>query len=134
MQCLMSGTRLRILIDTSVLIFAALEPSRLTRKAFSILADSETTPEISIVSIAEIALKNATGKLVFPAIDVRHSMDDLEIRLLPFTADHAFRLFDLPLHHRDPFDRQIIAQSLHEKIPLITSDQKFNLYGGEILW
>jgi PIN domain nuclease of toxin-antitoxin system len=134
MQCLMSGTRLRILIDTSVLIFAALEPSRLTRKAFSISADSETTPEISIVSIAEIALKNATGKLVFPAIDVQHSMDDLEIRLLPFTADHAFRLFDLPLHHRDPFDRQIIAQSLHEKIPLITSDQKFSLYGGEILW
>jgi PIN domain nuclease of toxin-antitoxin system len=124
----------RILIDTSVLIFAALEPSRLTKNAFSILADSENTPEFSTVSIAEIALKNATGKLIFSSIDVQHSLDDLKIRVLPFTADHAFRLFDLPLHHRDPFDRQIIAQSLHERIPLMTSDRKFSLYGGEILW
>ena len=125
---------MRILIDTSVLIFAALEPSRLTKNAFSILADSENTPEFSTVSIAEIALKNATGKLIFSSIDVQHSLDDLKIRVLPFTADHAFRLFDLPLYHRDPFDRQIIAQSLHERIPLMTSDRKFSLYGGEILW
>jgi PIN domain nuclease of toxin-antitoxin system len=124
----------RVLIDTSVLIFAALEPNRLTKSAFSILADSENIPEISTVSIAEIALKNATGKLIFPSIDVRHSLDDLKIRILPFTADHAFQLFNLPLHHRDPFDRQIIAQSLHEKIPLITSDRKFSLYLDEILW
>jgi len=124
----------RILIDTSVLIFAALEPSRLTKNAFSILADSENTPEFSTVSIAEIALKNATGKLIFSSIDVQHSLDDLKIRVLPFTADHAFRLFDLPLYHRDPFDRQVIAQSLHERIPLMTSDRKFSLYGGEILW
>ena len=125
---------MRILIDTSVLIFAALEPSRLTKNAFSILADSENTPEFSTVSIAEIALKNATGKLIFSSIDVQHSLDDLKIRVLPFTADHAFRLFDLPLYHRDPFDRQVIAQSLHERIPLMTSDRKFSLYGGEILW
>ena len=98
------------------------------------MADSENIPEISTVSIAEIALKNASGKLTFPSIDVRHSLDDLKIRILPFTADHAYRLFDLPLHHRDPFDRQIIAQSLHEKIPLITSDRKFSLYLDEILW
>jgi PIN domain nuclease of toxin-antitoxin system len=124
----------RILIDTSVLIFAALEPSRLTKNAFSILADSENTPEFSTVSIAEIALKNATGKLIFSSIDVQHTLDDLKVRVLPFTADHAFRLFDLPLHHRDPFDRQIIAQSLQERIPLMTSDRKFSLYGGEILW
>ena len=125
---------MRVLIDTSVLIFAALEPNRLTKSAFSILADSENIPEISTVSIAEIALKNATGKLIFPSIDVHHSLDDLKIRILPFTADHAFQLFNLPLHHRDPFDRQIIAQSLHEKIPLITSDRKFSLYLDEILW
>ena len=125
---------MRILIDTSVLIFAALEPSRLTKNAFSILADSENTPEFSTVSIAEIALKNATGKLIFSSIDVQHTLDDLKVRVLPFTADHAFRLFDLPLHHRDPFDRQIIAQSLQERIPLMTSDRKFSLYGGEILW
>jgi PIN domain nuclease of toxin-antitoxin system len=124
----------RILIDTSVLIFAALEPSRLTKNAFSILADSENTPEFSTVSIAEIALKNATGKLIFSSIDLQHALDDLKIRVLPFTADHAFRLFVLPLHHRDPFDRQIIAQSLQEKIPLMSSDRKFSLYGCEILW
>jgi PIN domain nuclease of toxin-antitoxin system len=124
----------RILLDTSVFIFAAQEPHRIPKEALSFLAEPENTREISTVSIAEIALKHATGKLIFPHIDVQHSLDDLNIRVLPFTADHAFRLFDLPLHHRDPFDRQIIAQSLQEEIPLMTSDRKFNLYGVEILW
>jgi len=50
--------------------------------------------------------------------------------LLPFSAEHAFRLFGLALHHRDPFDRQIIAQAMEEDIPVVTPDDKFGLYKG----
>jgi PIN domain nuclease of toxin-antitoxin system len=54
---------------------------------------------------------------------------------LPYRADHAFSLFDLPLHHSDPFDRQIIAQALSEQIPVVTPDEKFGLYKGlKVIW
>ena len=126
---------MRLLVDTSVLIFAAREPRRLTKRALGVLADPENIPEISTVSISEIAIKTATGKLEFSRADVQDALDDLFIRILPYAANHAFRLFDLPLHHKDPFDRQIIAQALYEEIPIITSDEKFSLYKGlEIIW
>jgi PIN domain nuclease of toxin-antitoxin system len=55
--------------------------------------------------------------------------------VLPYTADHALHLFDLPRHHSDPLDRQIITQAWSEKIPVVTSNEKFNLYKGlRILW
>ena len=57
------------------------------------------------------------------------------VRVLPFTADHAYRLFGLPLHHRDPFDRQIIAQALCENLPLVTPDERLRTYEGlKIIW
>ncbi len=59
----------------------------------------------------------------------------LDIRILPYTADHALRLFDLPLHQGDLFDRQIIAQALSEKTPVVTPDEKFRLYNGlKLIW
>ena len=59
----------------------------------------------------------------------------MDIRILPFTADHAFRVFDLPMHHRDPFDRQIIAQALVEKISIVTPDREFVRYEGlRVIW
>jgi len=65
----------------------------------------------------------------------RRAVEDLGIRILPYSAEHAFRLFDLPLHHRDPFDRQIISQALSEEIPVVTSDDAFKLYKGlRIIW
>ena len=61
--------------------------------------------------------------------------EDLDLRVLPYTANHAFSLFDLPLLHADPFDRQIIAQVLSEEIPVMSCDEKFSLYKGlKVLW
>ena len=55
--------------------------------------------------------------------------------LLPFTEDHALNMFELPLHHRDPFDRQIIAQALAENIPVVTGDEQFRLYKPlSVIW
>ncbi len=65
----------------------------------------------------------------------RQAVQDLDIRILPYTGDHALHLFELPLHHGDPFDRQIIAQALCEKTPVVTPDDKFRLYNGlKIIW
>jgi PIN domain nuclease of toxin-antitoxin system len=55
--------------------------------------------------------------------------------MLPFTPQHAYRLFSLPLHHRDPFDRMLIATALAEEIPLIGSDRLFKMYKGlKVIW
>jgi PIN domain nuclease of toxin-antitoxin system len=99
------------------------------------LQDLDNDLELSAVSITEIAIKSASGKLAFSALTLRKSAEDLGIRILPYNADHAFCLFELPIHHRDPFDRQIVAQALSEQIPIATPDEKFRLYKElRIIW
>jgi PIN domain nuclease of toxin-antitoxin system len=103
--------------------------------AFAALENPENIRELSSISVSEIAVKSTLGKLRISAEDTRQALQDLNIRILPFTADHAFRLFGLPAHHRDPFDRQIIAQALFEEIPVVTSDEKFHAYKGlRVIW
>jgi len=110
-------------------------PERLSKRAVAALENAENVLELSAVSLAEIAIKAALGKLRLSAAIARQAVQDLDIRILPYTAEHAFHLFDLPLHHGDPFDRQIIAQALSEKIPIVTSDEKFSLYKGvKLIW
>jgi len=125
----------RVLLDTAVLIFAAISPERLSNRATAILENEANVLELSAVSLSEIAIKTALGKLRISAAVARQAVEDLGIRVLPYTADHAFQLFDLPLHHGDPFDRQIIAQALSERIPIVTSEEKFSLYKGlKLIW
>ena len=126
---------MRVLLDTVALIFAVDSPERLSKRAAGILQNTENILELSATSLSEIAIKAARGKLKFSAADTRHALDDLDIRVLPYTANHAFFLFDLPPLHPDPFDRQIISQALYEEIPVMTCDEKFSLYDGlKILW
>lgn len=125
----------RVLLDTAVLIFAVESPERLSKRAVAALRNPANIRELSSISLAEIAIKTTLGKLNVSAELARQAIRDLDIRVLPFTAEHAFRLFELPPHHRDPFDRQIIAQALSEDIPVITSDGEFGLYEGlTLLW
>jgi PIN domain nuclease of toxin-antitoxin system len=125
----------RALLDTATLIFSIAAPERLSKRAYDALRRSDSIREISSISLAEIAVKNTLGKLKMPAGTVEQAIQDMMLRVLPFTADHAYRLFELPLHHRDPFDRQIIAQALAEGISVVTPDEKFSLYKGlRIVW
>jgi PIN domain nuclease of toxin-antitoxin system len=125
----------RLLLDTAVLIYAVESPERLSRRAAVALRNTQNILEVSTVSLAEIAIKAALGKLTLSVASVRQAVQDLDIRSLPYTAEHAFQLFALPRHHGDPFDRQIIAQALFEKIPVITPDEKFGLYEGlKVIW
>jgi PIN domain nuclease of toxin-antitoxin system len=126
---------MRVLLDTAVLIYAVQEPERLSKNAVVIVRDSENALELSAVSLVEIAIKSSAGKLHLEPDEVRHSIEDLGIRILPLNAAAGFTLFNLPLLHRDPFDRQIISQALVEDIPVLTSDQLFKRYKGlRVLW
>jgi len=125
----------RLLLDTATLIYAVEAPEKLSKRASAALRNPGNVLELSTISITEIAIKQSLGKLKVTASIVRQAVQDLDIRLLPYTGEHAFRLFELPPHHSDPFDRQIIAQALSEKISVVTPDEKFRLYGGlKITW
>jgi len=125
----------RLLLDTAVLIFAVEAPDRLSRRATAALKNPENVRELSSISLAEIAVKSSLGKLSISAPLARQALDDLDVRVLPFTSDHAFRLFELPAHHRDPFDRQIIAHALSEDIAVVTPDRQFSSYKGlKLIW
>lgn len=126
---------MRLLLDTSVLIFAVDEPERLSKRAVAALQNPENVLELSAISLVEIAIKSSLGKLKLSAETAEQALDDLDIRVLPFTRQHALELFALPSHHNDPFDRQIIAQALAEGIPVMASDETFGLYKGlRIVW
>lgn len=126
---------MRLLLDTATLIYAVQFPERLSKRATSLLQDLDNVLELSAISVTEIAIKSASGKLAFAAPALRKSTQDLGIRILPYNGDHALRLFELPAHHRDPFDRQLIAQALSEHIPVLTPDETFRLYKGlRVIW
>jgi PIN domain nuclease of toxin-antitoxin system len=83
----------------------------------------------------EIAMKHDAGKLKMGAAETRQAIRDLRLQVIPFDPDHALRLYGLPPHHRDPFDRMLIATALAEDIPLIGSDSRFKKYKGlKVIW
>jgi PIN domain nuclease of toxin-antitoxin system len=132
---LAGASKVRVLMDTAVFIFAVEAPERLSKRAAAVLTNRRNIRELSSVSLTEVAIKTSLGKLNISAETARQAILDLDIRILAFTADHAFRLFELAAHHRDPFDRQIIAQVLSEDIPVVTSDETFRRYGGlKLIW
>jgi len=125
----------RLLLDTVTFLWSAAFPELLSRKALAALSDERAVREMSSISLSELAIKLAIGKLNFRLEDALAAIGDLRLRILPYTADHAIALFRLPLHHGDPFDRQIIAQAVSENIPIVTADQKFKLYKGlRVIW
>jgi PIN domain nuclease of toxin-antitoxin system len=125
----------RLLLDIATLIWAAASPERLSRRAKTALEAGSNVLELSVISLAEIAIKQAAGKLQFSSVHIRQALEQLNVRILPYTADHAFLLFDLPLRHRDPFDRQIIVQALAEKIAVVTPDEAFLRYDQlKVIW
>ena len=123
------------LADTHALWWAAYEPNRLGRDAARVLAES---PDVfaSVASIWEITIKVSLGKLRLrgSVSSFASELREQGIETLPIRPDHVFAIADLPFHHRDPFDRLLIAQAMREKMTLLTCDEAFAAYGVKTLW
>lgn len=127
---------MRLLLDTHAFLFAIGEPSQLTPKMRGWLADPEVERWVSAVALWEIAVKVQIGKLAAPLARefyVAH-LGALKARALAVNLEHSLAMLKLPLHHRDPFDRLLIAQALEEGMTLVSRDEVFGLYAVETVW
>jgi PIN domain nuclease of toxin-antitoxin system len=126
-----------LLLDTHTLLWYAFGDSRLSGKARALIDDSANEKFLSIASPWEVGIKVSSGKLtVAKPVDVffADQIRLLSLHLLPITLAHVARAATLPFHHRDPFDRMLIAQSLTEGIPLVSADPALDAYGVTRLW
>ena len=123
---------MRLLLDTHVVLWWLTDDPVL---ATDIKDRIDTEPDVylSPVTLWEIAIKQSLGKLPGPT-DLAERVRDAELRELPIRHDHAIAAGRLPLIHRDPFDRMLIAQALVEEIPILTVDGRFQRYGVEVIW
>lgn len=123
---------MRLLLDTHTLIWW-LEGSReIGKPVAAVLRSAENAKFISVVSIWEMRLKASLKKLDLPK-ELRAVLDEQPVEQLPALSDHAHAFGDLPLHHRDPFDRMLVAQALVEGLTLVTRDENMKAYGVPIL-
>jgi PIN domain nuclease of toxin-antitoxin system len=119
---------LRILIDTHLLLWWLADDPSLPDEAKTVIADPENTVFVSAVALWEIWLKESLGKLRLPA-DFEQKLEQESFESLPVTAAHARAVAVLPWHHRDPFDRMLVAQSHVERLTLLTADDGVAAYG-----
>ena len=130
---------MRLLLDTQAFVVLGDQTQggigALSKKARATLEDPANKLLLSSVSLTEIAIKSKRGKLALDKDKVSSLVQDMRLTILPYTFAHAMRLFDLPTHHNDPFDRMIIASALVEGIPLVGGDHEFKHYKElTLLW
>ena len=124
---------MRILIDTQIFIWSVMDSERLTGDARRIMLGAETI-FVSAASIWEIAIKSKIGKLEGNPTEFVSAISKSGFNDLPILASHAAEVYKLPLHHRDPFDRMLIAQAVSEKIRILTSDRKLSQYSELVIY
>lgn len=118
---------MRVLIDTQALLWWLIDSDQLGEKSRRIFLSEE--PIISPVVIWEIAIKANLGKLQADVSQVCLAVAEAGFERIGFADSHMIALSRLDLHHRDPFDRMLVAQSISEDVPVLTSDSKISLYG-----
>lgn len=118
-----------VLLDTNMLLWLVRGDER-AAWIREYVEDDSSTVTVSSVALSEIAIKASIGKLRDDVDRIRASANDLGMLELAFDANHVSALARLPLHHRDPFDRMLIAQALAEDLTLATTDRDFTSYDG----
>lgn len=122
---------MKLLLDTHVLLWAITDDSRIKAVRKRLLAvDNEVY--FSVVSLWEIAIKVSLGKLQADAAQVRDAALEGGFAELPILGQHALHVGGLPWHHRDPFDRLLVAQAAAEPMRLLTADESLLVYGGQV--
>jgi PIN domain nuclease of toxin-antitoxin system len=124
-----------ILLDTHAILWLLADDKRAKKRWIDIVENRSNTIYLSIASLWEIAIKSSTGKLKlhvpFADLILQNHIEQRGVILLPITPAHVIEVERLPYHHRDPFDRLIIAQAIVEGLPVISTDPKFDLYNIE---
>ena len=114
-----------------------LDDSRLSTRAREIVWDESNTLFLSSATAWEVVIKVQTGRLKLPSSPGRFVMERValfNLESLPIQLSHALHVETLPMHHKDPFDRILIAQSLVENLPILTSDRLIAQYDVEVIW
>lgn len=128
---------MRALLDTHALLWFVLGDAQLSPTAASRILDPATTKLVSPASYWEIAIKISIGKyrLAEPYVDfMRRAVEGNGFEVLHIEYRHTAALIDLPMHHRDPFDRLLVAQALVENIPIVSDDRSLEAYAVTRLW
>jgi PIN domain nuclease of toxin-antitoxin system len=128
---------MKYLLDTSIFLWCLGAEHKLNRKALELLSSESAKLYLSAASSWEIGIKFALGALTLPNAPsqfVPRAMSSLAIAPLEITHSHALLAGELPPHHRDPFDRMLIAQARAEKMVVLTADRTFQRYRVELLF
>lgn len=123
---------MRFLLDTHVLLWLLAKPKRVPANVREELQDRRVTVSYSVVSLWEIAIKNSLGRLSAEADTVFGHAERGGFHRLGVEPVHVFAAARLPWHHRDPFDRLLVAQSVTEPMTLLTADAKLRAYGATV--
>lgn len=128
---------MRLLLDTHVFLWLNLEPEKCSERVLSQCRRPETGLWLSLASLWEIQIKHQLGKLPL-SVPLRQLVEANQtgygLQLLSIQPSHIYAVATLPNHHRDPFDRLLIAQSLTESLPLATADRNIPRYAIETIW
>jgi PIN domain nuclease of toxin-antitoxin system len=126
----------RLLADTQAFLWFVAGDSRLSPRARRSLEDADAEWYVSAASVWEIAIKAGNGRLALPAATHDYLAEKVSAGLKILSVDwpHAAAVEALPGHHRDPFDRLIVAQAQVERLTIVTSDPVFDRYGVPVLW
>ena len=127
---------MNILLDTHTFLWYLQDSKELSSKAAEILEDSSNTLWLSIASLWEISIKLGLGKLSLQNSfsELEEVLQQLKIEVLPITFADTERYLNLPLHHRDPFDRILVAQAMNHSLILISRDPAFDAYSIQRVW
>jgi len=121
---------MKILIDTHILVWMWTGDKRLGQDVRDLLSSQKALSKVSIASFWELAIKRSVGKLDLDIAleDLLGSLPEFRLEVLPVAVEHVIAVRDLPLHHRDPFDRMLIAQAKAEGMHILTADPHFGAY------
>jgi PIN domain nuclease of toxin-antitoxin system len=128
---------MRLLVDVQAVLWAVDDPAKLTPQALVALQDPTNELLLSAGTIWELAIKIGLGKLKLSLPFkqwMAQAITDLALTVLPITVEYADRQSVLLLHHRDPFDRLLIAQAQVENVPIVSADPVFDRYGVNRIW
>jgi PIN domain nuclease of toxin-antitoxin system len=128
---------MRVLLDTHALVWALGEPDRLSSRARATIADQSTVVFVSLTSAWELAILQTLDRVRL-AVPLAALFTDgfaaMRFHLLPIRLPHIARVAELPRHHRDPFDRLLVATALAERLTVVSGDRAFARYGVPVVW